>query len=192
MHYNEDDRAIVQEMDEQGNNQYQRYLQNRFEVEEIFPMEEAFHSGSSIRVPSGNRLKDRRVVSITKDGEVFDPPKDEDVLHAPTKAGVPKKQGLCANIMDKETGKIIQVHTGDKLADGKIAKISEDGVIFAPPRADVPKFVIPHAQEMMPVGSEMPSRFREQMNEMFSREAQAVPDDDAVMIVLMEDTRVMG
>jgi hypothetical protein len=139
MHYNDDDMAIVQAMDEQGNNQYQRYLQNRFVVDEIFP----------------------------------------------------KDDMLCANIIDKESGAAIHVHAGDKLADGKIAEITDEGVIFAPPRADVQKFVLPHAREMMPVGAEKHSRFRDQMNDMFSREAQSVPKEDSVMIMIMEDSPVI-
>ena len=139
MHYNEDDQAIIEMEQQNGDNQYQRYLQNRFVVEEIFP----------------------------------------------------KHDMLCANIMDKESGAMVLVHAGDKLADGKIAEITEEGVSFAPPRADVPKFVIPHAGEMQPIGAEKHSRFRSQMNEMFSQEAQSVPHEDGVMIMIMEDKPVM-
>jgi len=128
--HNNDDQIIVEVMHEQvKNNHYQRYLQDRFLVDEI-------------------QMTDH---------------------------------GLCAYISDHETGVMMKLHTGDRIADGQI-EVSEEGVLFSPPRADVPDFVLPAKAEMNPVGAEGHRKFRSSVNEMLKRETR--PKDDLITLII--------
>jgi len=60
-------------------------------------------------------------------------------------------EGLCAYIADKEMGVTLKFMEGDELADGKISSITEDGIVFKPPRADVEPFTLPMRSEMYPI-----------------------------------------
>ena len=132
-----DDQLIVEVMNDQNqNNHYQRYLQDRFVVDEIHMTDE----------------------------------------------------GLCAHITDKETGVTEKRFTGDQLADGQI-EVSEEGVLFSPPRADVPDFVLPAKAELSPIGAEGHRKFRSNMNEMLQTE---VPPEDELLIMIMDNGSISG
>ena len=60
-------------------------------------------------------------------------------------------EGLCAYIADKEMGVTLKYKEGEKLADGKLSTVTEEGVVFQPPRADVPPFTLPMRAEMYPI-----------------------------------------
>ena len=94
--------------------------------------------------------------------------------------------GMCAHVMDTETGAVRTLHTGDQIAVGSVGQVTADGVIYHPPRADVPKFVLPSAKEFSPIGSEGPSKFRHEMNDILSREEPKQTGDDAIIIAMLE------
>lgn len=97
------------------------------------------------------------------------------------------EMGPCAHIIDKEQDNVLMaLHTGDSLADGTIGDISDKGVIFKPPRADVPPFVLKSKQEQSPVGSEKFSKYRHEMNQMLARDEVPMHGDDQVIIMMLE------
>ena len=94
--------------------------------------------------------------------------------------------GLCAHIMDKETGEELKMTSGSPLADGTV-EVIEEGVVFHPPRADIEPFVIPSIQEFRPIGNHMASRSRTHMDNVLKQEHMMMPydtEDDKIIIVL--------
>ena len=71
-----------------------------------------------------------------------------------------ENDGECVVVADKEMGQTMELHEGDSLADGKIGGITEDGVIFEPPRAEVESFTLSSVEEMMPMAMEKSFRNR--------------------------------
>ena len=130
------DKDIVGSMsDTQNNAHYQRYITDRFEVQDIKEVE---------------------------------------------------KGCLCALILDKETGEMFKLYTGERVADGK-GEVIEEGVVYRPPRADVSPFMLPTKQEMLPLGNFQATRSRDNMNNVLEREQMMMPyddDDDKMIIVL--------
>jgi len=99
------------------------------------------------------------------------------------------EEGLCVMIADHEMGQKHKVFDGGELADGRI-EISEKGVIYRPPRADVEPFVLRSSQEMSPLHNHYARRDREDVNFMLRQEHQHSPtqdDDDTMIIVLSTD-----
>lgn len=101
-----------------------------------------------------------------------------------------KKDGeLCAHIFDQETGMEIKGSSGTQLADGTI-EVTEDGVIYMPPRADVEPFVLPSSQEMQPIGNHLARRKRGDLDNILRQEHMMMPYDDendTMIIVLSHD-----
>ena len=63
-------------------------------------------------------------------------------------------------VADKEMGLTSQYKEGDELADGRIEKISEQGVVFGPPRADQCPFTLPMRSEMHPIAGDRVTKDR--------------------------------
>ena len=100
-----------------------------------------------------------------------------------------KEEGLCVMIADHEMGETYKLFDGDELADGRIA-LSEKGIVYKPPRADVEPFVLRSSQEMSPLHNHYARRDREEMNFELRQEHQHSPmddDDDTMIIVLSTD-----
>jgi len=96
------------------------------------------------------------------------------------------EMGFCAHIKDLEIGMEMKLHTGEQLADGTV-EVTKDGVIYHPPRADVESFVLPHQQEMAPIGNHLIARKRNDMNQDLMHEHVMMPqddEDDKLIIVL--------
>ena len=94
--------------------------------------------------------------------------------------------GFCAVIKDMEMGMSMKHLTGEQLADGTV-EVTKDGVIYHPPRADVESFVLPHQQEMAPIGNHLIARKRNDMNQDLMHEHVMMPqddEDDKLIIVL--------
>jgi|TARA_R100001082_G_scaffold111204_2_gene94050 hypothetical protein len=99
------------------------------------------------------------------------------------------EEGLCALIADHEMGEKHKVFDGGELADGRI-EMSEKGVIYRPPRADVAPFGLRSEAEMSPLHNHYARRDREGMNFQLRQEHQHSPmddDDDTMIIVLSTD-----
>tara|TARA_Y100001938_G_C8010386_1_gene389680 strand:+ start:176 stop:601 length:426 start_codon:yes stop_codon:yes gene_type:complete len=96
------------------------------------------------------------------------------------------ENGLCAHVLDIETGQEMKLHTGDELADGTV-QVTEGGVIFQPPRADVESFVLRSSSEMSPLKSHSSRNKRHEMNNLLRQEHQSSPldDDDDTMIIVL-------
>ena len=94
--------------------------------------------------------------------------------------------GLCAHVQDEETGKEMKLHAGDKLADGTV-EVTEDGVVFNPPRADVEPFVLRSSEEMSPLKAHSSRRDRHEMNNILKQEHQQslLGDADDTMIIVL-------
>ena len=102
------------------------------------------------------------------------------------------EHGLCAHVLDTETGREMKLHTGDKLADGTV-QVTEGGVIFQPPRADVESFVLRSSSEMSPLKAHSSRNKRHEMNNLLRQEHQASPldDDDDTMIIVLSAEPMM-
>ena len=96
------------------------------------------------------------------------------------------EERLCAVILDHETKDKITLHNGDTLADGRV-NISEDGVIFEAPRADVGRFALRSSMEMSPLKSDSSRQQRHHLDEILRQEQMNMPmeDETAKMIIIM-------
>ena len=97
-------------------------------------------------------------------------------------------EGLCALIEDKETGERRKYYSGDQIADGAIDEIMAEGVVFRPPRADVPKMMLKGSKEMRPIGGDKQTSYRSTMNQQLKSEhGRYRPQDDELAIVIVSD-----
>ena len=96
------------------------------------------------------------------------------------------EMGHCAIILDHETKDKITLHNGDPLADGRV-NLSEDGVIFEAPRADVGRFALRSSMEMSPLKSDSARQQRHHLDEVLRQEQMNMPmeDETAKMIIMM-------
>ena len=97
-----------------------------------------------------------------------------------------KMGDLCAVVMDHETGQKMILHNGDPLADGRV-NVSEGGVIYEPPRADVGMFALRSSLEMSPLKMDKARQKRHHLDEIFRQEEMDMPmeDEAAKMIIIM-------
>jgi len=63
-------------------------------------------------------------------------------------------------IADKEMGLTSEYREGDQLADGRISSLSEEGIVFQPPRADQCPFTLAMRSEMYPIAGQRATKDR--------------------------------
>ena len=63
-------------------------------------------------------------------------------------------------IADKEMGLTSEYKEGDQLADGRISSLSEEGIVFQPPRAAQCPFTLAMRSEMYPIAGQRATKDR--------------------------------
>jgi hypothetical protein len=89
-------------------------------------------------------------------------------------------------IADKEIGITRSFENGDSLADGKV-EIEEEGVVFRPPRADQPPFVLPSREEMMPIAHFHAGKDRIKLDDKLEEKHK-----QELVILMVEDPSILG
>lgn len=89
-------------------------------------------------------------------------------------------------VADKEIGVTRELQDGDNLADGQI-NIEEEGIVFKPPRADQPPFVIPSREEFMPMSSFRADKDRIRLDDKLENRHK-----DEMIILMVEESNLLG